>query len=537
MMHLIRKQENHSSSEPMESEPPTATTLPPWKVLIIDDEADVHQVTRLNLKRMEFDGRHVELLSAMSAAQARQILAQDTEIAVALVDVVMETDSAGLELVDYIRHNLCNKFIRLIIRTGQPGAAPERQVVDRYDIDDYKDKTELTAQKLYTTMRTALKAYRDIKIIDKNRLGLEYILAATPGLYLPQQASLDDFFRGVLTQITALCKLGNNGLISSMNGVGGTLDGQMVHIQVGIGEFAEPRHLSRLQEISLICAKWVKKDDMVGAIAQLPTHALLLPLKVAGEALGFIYLENTAHLSADDRHLIYVLGNQCAAALLNLRLHLELKEANQESLYMLAVAAEFKDETTGAHISRMAATIRSLALEMGVNEEEATQYGQAGMLHDIGKIGVPDNILQKPDKLTPQEFEVIRRHPEIGAQILSRHRWFALAKTVSLGHHEHWDGRGYPYNLSGEAIPLVCRIAAVADVFDALTHARPYKDAWPLTQVTEEIRSKSGLQFDPHVVEALLRLLASGKLPLPEQAEPNLFAALTEEKHHHADTQ
>ncbi|MBF0120040.1 MAG: hypothetical protein HQK79_14490 [Desulfobacterales bacterium] len=138
-----------------------------WKILIVDDEQDVHDVTKLSIKNLFFDGKKIQLLHAFSAKEANQILQQESNIAVALIDVVMETDHAGLELVKSIREKLNNHYIRLIIRTGQPGVAPEKYVIDEYDIDDYKEKTDLISQKLYTTIRCAIKGYRDINELQK----------------------------------------------------------------------------------------------------------------------------------------------------------------------------------------------------------------------------------------------------------------------------------------------------------------------------------------------------------------------------------
>ena len=133
------------------------TTLSSWKILVVDDEPAIHAVTKLTVGDLKFEDKPVQLFNAMSGKEAREILKQEPNIAVALIDVVMETGDAGLRLVNYIRTELNDQRIRLIIRTGQPGIAPERYVIDHYDIDDYKDKTELTAERLYTTLRTTQK--------------------------------------------------------------------------------------------------------------------------------------------------------------------------------------------------------------------------------------------------------------------------------------------------------------------------------------------------------------------------------------------
>ncbi|MCW5203080.1 MAG: DUF3369 domain-containing protein [Candidatus Electrothrix communis] len=507
-MRLVRKKRNPVSSI-------EEITAQPWKILVIDDEPSVHTLTKLILKRMEFSSRKVQLFFAYSAEEAKEVLHKEADIAVALVDVVMESEHAGLDLVEYIREELGNRHIRLVIRTGQAGSAPEREVIDHYDIDDYKDKTELTAQKLYTTIRSALKAYRDIMIIESNRQGLERILNATPGLYLPSFDSVDQFFQGVLQQLIGLCQLGKNGLLCTINGFISTFDSNHTQLRAATGDFSPRENIDRQDEcveVIRICSRIIKegRDPYPG---ELIAGALLLPLGGKQQVLGFIYLETTQLLSEDDRHLIQVMVNQCSSALENLILHFELKEANRDSLYMLAVAAEFKDKTTGAHIQRIAEYTRLLALEMGMPEEEAKNCAQASMLHDIGKLGIPDAILQKPGDLTEEEQAVMRTHTTMGFQILENHSWFQLARDIALNHHEYWDGSGYPRGLKGNEIPLTARIVSVADVYDALSHKRPYKEAWSLERCLAHLQGNAGTQFDPKVVDAFLRLTDRGVLP------------------------
>ncbi len=508
-MRLVRKKRNPAVAK-------EEVSLQPWKILVIDDEPAVHTLTQLILKRMEFSGRKIQLFSAYSAQEAKEVLHNHTDIAVALVDVVMESEHAGLDLVEYIREELRNRYVRLIIRTGQPGSAPERDVIDQYDIDDYKDKTELTAQKLYTAIRSALKAYRDIMTIESNRQGLERILHATPGLYLPNFDSVDQFFQGVLQQLIGLCHLGENGLLCTINGFISTFDCNNTKIRAGTGDFAlqmKNNPLSECQELVQTCSTIIR-EGRVARPGELEPGTLLIPVGNKEHIQGFIYLENTSFLTRDDRHLIQVMVNQCSAALENLKLHFELKEANQESLYMLAMAAEFKDHETGNHIHRMSEYTRLLALEMGMREEEARQCAQASILHDIGKIGIPDAILQKTSRLTEEEFIQVRRHTTLGARLLEQHHWFQLARDVALSHHERWDGGGYPRGLKGNDISLPARIVSVADVYDALSHKRPYKEAWAPELCLANLQKNAGTQFDPTVVDAFLCLADRGLLPM-----------------------
>lgn len=189
-----------------------------------------------------------------------------------------------------------------------------------------------------------------------------------------------------------------------------------------------------------------------------------------------------------------------------------LEQAELVTLECLAAAAEYRDDDTGRHTQRVGHTAALIARQLGVGARRAGALQQAAPLHDVGKIGIADDILLKPGKLAPEEFAIMQRHTLIGAGILSRHNTplLQLAAGIALSHHERWDGSGYPHGLKGEEIPLEGRIVAVADVFDALTHERPYKKAWPIEAATAEIQRQTGSQFDPAVVTAFLATLSQG---------------------------
>ncbi len=173
-----------------------------WKVLIVDDEPEVHAVTKLALGDFVFQEKDLEFISAFDGEEARQIFREHDDIALVLLDVVMETDDAGLQVADFIRNEINNHFTRIILRTGQPGQAPERDVIINYDINDYKSKTELTAQKLFSVIIASLRSYRDIITIEENRQGLEKIILASANLF--SFHSLESFIRGILQQLASL---------------------------------------------------------------------------------------------------------------------------------------------------------------------------------------------------------------------------------------------------------------------------------------------------------------------------------------------
>ncbi len=209
-------------------------------------------------------------------------------------------------------------------------------------------------------------------------------------------------------------------------------------------------------------------------------------------------------------------------------LHLELQRSNQrleervaertreleaawlDVLERLALAAEYRDEETGQHTQRVGRLAARIGAELGLSDTEVELLRRAAPLHDVGKIGAPDHILLKPGKLSEEEYEVMKLHVEIGSSLLSHSRseLVRLAELIARTHHERYDGSGYPEGLSGEEIPLVGQIVAVADVFDTLLHRRPYKAPWPLEKAVGEINRQADHDFAPRVVAAFLRVLA-----------------------------
>jgi putative two-component system response regulator len=184
----------------------------------------------------------------------------------------------------------------------------------------------------------------------------------------------------------------------------------------------------------------------------------------------------------------------------------ELRASRLEIVQRLGLAAEYKDNETGLHVIRMSHFARILGLAAGMTELEADDLLHAAPMHDVGKIGIPDRILQKPGPLEPGEWKIMQTHASIGAEIIGRHEsgMLALAHDIALTHHEKWDGSGYPKGLAGEQIPLAGRICAVADAFDALTSVRPYKTAWSEAEAVEFLVQQKGRHFDPALVDLFI---------------------------------
>ena len=204
--------------------------------------------------------------------------------------------------------------------------------------------------------------------------------------------------------------------------------------------------------------------------------------------------------------LLLSLASQAAISIRNAQLTQELKEAYLDTIFRLSVAAEYKDDDTAAHINRMSRYSALVAEGLGLSSRDVEAIRFASPMHDIGKLGVPDAILMKPGKLTPDEFAEMQKHTIFGAKILenAKAELLKVSEEIALTHHEKWDGSGYPRGLKGEAIPLNGRIVALADVFDALTTKRCYKPAFTVEQSLDIIKQGTGKHFDPNVVQAFL---------------------------------
>jgi HD-GYP domain-containing protein (c-di-GMP phosphodiesterase class II) len=236
---------------------------------------------------------------------------------------------------------------------------------------------------------------------------------------------------------------------------------------------------------------------------------LAVPLRGRdGKALGVFEVLNKSKgsFNEEDEGLLRILATMAATFIENATLYEDLRRSHLETIYRMALVAEYRDqEDTGRHLRRMSRFSGILALGVGLGFAEAEDIRYAAPLHDIGKVAIPDAILRKPAKLTPDEYEEMKKHTVYGAKMLANaeSRLLRLAAKIAVGHHECWDGSGYPHGLKGEKIPLEARIVTVADVFDALSSKRVYKGEWTVEDALKYIEERSGKLFDPKVVEAL----------------------------------
>lgn len=260
--------------------------------------------------------------------------------------------------------------------------------------------------------------------------------------------------------------------------------------------------VNRLQIFGYLSKPW-SAEELKAAVARAFEHYNLI---AENKRLQQLTEKQNQQLSLVNEHLEELVRNRT----------FQLEEAIREGVVMLAMAAEAKDDDTGEHVHRIQGLTREICAGLGLSSEESELISFFSIMHDVGKIRIPDRILQKPGPLTAREWQIMRTHCLAGEKILGNKPFYQTAREIARSHHERWDGNGYPDGLKGEAIPLAARVVTVADVFDALIHVRPYKPAGPVEAALEEMQTLSGKTFDPKVLSTFLRIQAKKQRNIKE---------------------
>lgn len=480
-----------------------------WRIMIVDDEPDIHTATRFALGGVKFEDRRIEWISAYSAKEAKVLLEHEKDIAVLFLDVVMESDMAGLEFARWYREENIDPCTRIIIRTGQPGQMPEKQVIVDYDLHDYKTKTDFTADRLYTTTITALRSYRDMCRLKESTRELEKVIHASSDIM--QKRSLNDYIAEALGRMQSIIGQGCKTLIA-VRTMGGDWK---ISNSINMNPEDAGQYLNDMDELM--------KEESV-------RNGNCFVRRLSGNqnreyAIAAFSEQNFEEFQLD---VLELYCNSVSIGLKNILLYDSVMQANKVTVMSLAQITEGRDKDTGEHVFRIAELSEKLGnrlLEKGIypnkiTEEMVSYLGLSSTLHDLGKIGISDSILLKPGKLTSDEFEIIKTHTLVGADILKsilemseeKIPYLEMGKSIAMYHHEHWDGKGYPKRLAGEEIPVEARVVAIVDVFDALTNQRCYKPAFSVEEALEIIRQGRGTHFDPVICDEFLEIVGSEKL-------------------------
>lgn len=489
--------------EPEESKDITSTKFhKKWRILVVDDDESVHQVTKLVLADAEIENRQLEIVSVFSMGEAKKKLLEDEDFCMAFVDVVMETDHAGLELVQWIREELKNQAIRLVLRTGQAGSAPEARVIKDYDINDYKEKTDFTSNKMITTVYASIRAYRDIMTIQRSLDAFKKLIEATSDLLKMDQ--LKSFGSAALNHLLALMNIDSSALYIARTQVDFAQHSSSL-ILACTGKYVcesdslESSDISedvkeKIQQVFSAQTHYSDEQCFVGYYQASTNSASVLFIE---------FEDDNEHFKAG---LAELFATNVALILESLTKQKEIEKTQRELLFIVGEAVEARSKETGSHVKRVALLCELLASKLGLEDAFIDALRLAAPLHDLGKIAIPEYILHKPGKLVGDEWKIMQTHAQVGGDILYKSTVSVskLAARLAHYHHENWDGSGYPEGLVGDSIPLEARIMAVVDVFDALGSKRCYKEPWSDDKIKEFIISEKNKKFDAALIDIVI---------------------------------
>ncbi|WP_170314984.1 HD domain-containing phosphohydrolase [Saccharibacillus brassicae] len=472
------------------------TTESEWKILLVGGERDEAGLMSHLLAGFDFESRPVRLLHAENIHEARPLLEEQTDIAVVLLELDASQDRQPLDLVGYVRGTLSNAAVRIVVVADKGWAAAEEEIMCGYDINSFRIKGELDGGlgKLKSALVGSFRAYRDFKKTEDEKKSLEHV--ALYSSFVLNAGSMEELAQDVLRHLASILKTPHpfEGLILQKN------DKKWRKLAAA-GKYADLDVYSLPRDI----------ENVLPRLRTFNRHSLTLegfsfhsPGIAGTERLIFI---DSCRTPIDWEY--YLAESYCAntdAAFENMELRHEIESTQKEIIYTLGEIAETRSQETGFHVKRVAEYTKLLALKYGLPEEEANLLALASPMHDIGKVGISDSILNKPGKLTEEEYATMKTHALSGYEML-KHSTRPILKTaaiIALQHHEKYSGGGYPHGLRGEEIHLYGRITAIADVFDALASDRVYKKAWPLGEIVDLFHKEKGGHFDPMLTDLFL---------------------------------
>jgi len=474
------------------------------KILIIDDEDFILQLSSDILSKSDY-----AVATASDGKQGIKLLDKDS-FDLILTDIKMP-NITGLDVIRHVRIN--NKEIPIIVITGHG------------TLDIAIDSLRLGAQGFI------LKPFTPTELRNAVTEALEKTRLLSENIRMRALMPLFEVSKEIIGEVDTkkLCKLLVDTTVKETNAD-----------KVCIALFNDETGKATVKEAYGTSQKFIDKfehiysKELAGVIfkdrkpflispgAQLPTDlenavqseeiafGILVPLTIRGNISGLIATCRSSReqpFTASDMELVSVLSGQAAAAIENAHLYEKLEQSYLSMMVALSCVVEARDLYTDKHMKDIAEYSVDIARKMGLSQDETENIRKAALLHDLGKISIPDHILMKPGKLSPEELEIIKKHPENGAKIIEPVEPLRNARVIIKHHQECYDGSGYPDGLKGETIPLGARIIAVADAFGAMTTDRPYRKALSIEEAVKEIERCSGTQFDPGIVDIFIALL------------------------------
>ena len=464
----------------------------PWKILIVDDDADVHTATRMALRGIDFRGRTLEFLDAYSGTQALELLQDHPDCAVIFMDVIMETDDAGLRTAVRLRE-MGFKLPRIIVRTGFQGQAPERKVIVDYDIHDYKEKAGLSAQSLFTTVISALRAYDDLLTLEAHKRGLMGVLESVSWFDVN---AIGRYVSGMLVQFATLLRLGSTPIVIAAQ---------------ARGRAESPPWVLACLRDGQVSSEYTRVQDLPPGVAQLIVQSLELQSAISTAQAQTLFFHNhgidlvvhaegpQVFAQADDVLLDVFLMTVCQA-ISNHRNFRQVVQDRDALLRSLALQGMPSDANTAQELDRVAALTTAMAQRL----HTSLSFGQEIGMDFIGDIGVA-SLLHHLD-----ESALSGAATAVGVNAAGA---LGLVRDILSGRHAHVDGSGHPQGLRGDAIPLAARLVAVAAAYVAMTSPGAGRQTVAPLVAQQAIESAQGQKFDPRIVHAFLEVVADGLGP------------------------
>lgn len=469
------------------------------KVLIISNYNINQDYLVKILSNIKFNNMYLETTSLNLVADCKKFIGSNPDIALIIIDLNDDENEIiyRLGVIDYVRNILKNKTTRIILK----GTFSEKKDLTtyalKYNINGFINNDALDNDSVTACILTCLRGFQDLYAMNKNRKGLEQIIKSSSTLFRTQ--SMKKLASMVLNQLSSIIStkpLSSFMLTKSQNNF---------YFLSGTGKYGS--HPIKNSIPSDIVEKLYEATSF-GKNRYFDNYFIVF-LGENQTNQNIIYFEISQPLSSITIDLIEIFCTNISAAINSMYLNEELETTEKELIFTLGEISEARSRETGHHVKRVAEYSKILALNYGLSQKEAEIIRMASPMHDVGKLAIPDSILNKPAKLTKEEFEIMKTHSRIGYEMLkkSNKRLMKSASIIALEHHEKYDGTGYPYGLAGEDIHLYGRITAVADVFDALGSERVYKKSWELNKIINHFKEESGHHFDPKLVKIFFKSL------------------------------
>jgi len=436
------------------------------KILIVDDSDFTHRKLTEYLSKLKLPEDEIEIIHCYNTEEFKSIFQPDN-FALVITDLVMEKELSGIDVINYIRHISKDERVRILLMTEHPEKVPQELLMREYDVNGYIEKQSIGEFSIVIQVRALLKAYKDMLVFENAVRNIEDIFNVNKPI------NIEALINETLYQIRSLLTIKDPNLYLEINAL----------IKGNLALSIPDNNLKLLGG---------EKENY----------------EFENEILGKdIKVIVTTSRKLNDFEIDYI--KTSIESIKYVAAFSEISNIQNEIIYKLANIIEARSGETANHVKRVSEIVYILSEDVIDNSQNREVLRIASALHDIGKIGIPDHILNKPGKLSSEEFAIMKEHPMIGFEILKNSKWkvFELGAVISLQHHERWDGTGYPYGLYEDETILEARIVQVADVFEALTHDRCYRPAWPVEKAIEYMHDMKGKQFDPNLIEIFDRKL------------------------------